>query len=124
LDKTDYKALWLGVCQYTLWATIANIILLVVACALCFAYSDDEIADSIYKAENSKVYPYGILIKYKHTTSRQACINTIRHARRDWNGQGDFIVFLGDRYCPVNCSNDNGTNKYWIKNVKFFLDRR
>jgi len=31
-----------------------------------------------------------------------------------------FIESLGRRYCPVDCDNDNGTNQYWIKNVKYF----
>jgi hypothetical protein len=89
----------------------------------CFAWTNEQIANAIYKAENSKAHPYGILAHYKHTTPRTACLNTIRHARRDWNGQGDFISFLGHRYCPVGCNNDNGTNRYWIKNVKYFLER-
>lgn len=86
-------------------------------------YTVDQIANAIYKAENSKSHPYGILAHYKHTTPRQACINTIRHALKDWNGRGDFISFLGSRYCPVNCENDNGTNQYWVKNVKYFLQK-
>lgn len=83
-------------------------------------YSNDQIANAIFKAENSVKYPYGILTKYKHTTPRQACLNTIIHARRDFKG-GDFIEFLGSRYCPINCENDNSTNKYWVRNVKYFL---
>ena len=92
-------------------------------CGYCQDYTDNQIANAIYKAEGgaNTRHPYGILKKFKHTTPRQACINTIRHARRDWNGQGDFIEFLGSRYCPVGCSNDNGTNKYWVGNVKAFL---
>jgi len=84
-------------------------------------YSDEQIADAIFKAENSKSHPYGILAHYKHTTPRQACINTIRHAKRDWNGKGDFIAFLGSRYSPIGCDTDVGTNKFWVKNVKYFL---
>jgi len=87
-------------------------------------FSNDQIADAIFKAENSKTHPYGILAHYKHTTPRQACINTIIHARKDWNGQGDFIEFLGSRYCPVGAKNDpTGLNKNWIKNVRYFLGR-
>jgi hypothetical protein len=88
---------------------------------IAYAYTDNQIADAIYKAENSKSHPYGILQHYKHTTPRQACLNTIRHARKDWNGKGDFILFLQKRYCPINCENDNGTNKYWYKNVMYYL---
>jgi len=88
-----------------------------------FAYSDNEIANAIYRAENSKSHPYGILTHYKTTTPRQACLNTIAHAKRDWNGKGDFIVFLGNRYAPINSDTDNGTNKFWVSNVKYFLNK-
>lgn len=93
---------------------------------MAFAYTDEQIADAIYIAEGGAKtsHPYGILQHYKTTTPRQACINTIKHARRDWNGKGDFIVFLGSRYCPVGCENDNGTNKYWVKNVNSLLSTR
>ena len=86
-------------------------------------YTDDQIATAIYYAEGGAKtsFPYGILTHYKHTTPRQACINTIRHARKDWNGKGEFLEFLQKRYCPINCDNDNGTNKFWLKNVKYFL---
>lgn len=89
-------------------------------------YTDNQIANAIYHAEGgaNTRHPYGILAHYKHTTPRQACINTIRHAKRDWNGRGDFIVFLGNRYCPVGAANDpTGLNKNWIRNVKYFLER-
>jgi hypothetical protein len=86
-------------------------------------YTNDQIANAIYKAEGGAKtsHPYGILAHYQHTTPRQACINTIKHARRDFQG-GDFIEFLGDRYCPVGAANDpRGLNKNWVKNVKYFL---
>jgi hypothetical protein len=85
-------------------------------------YSDEQIANAIYKAEGGRktLHPYGILKKYKHTTARQACINTIRHARRDWNGRGDFIAFLGSRYCPTTA---HLLNRFWVSNVKYFLAR-
>lgn len=88
-------------------------------------YNVEQIADAIYLAEGgSKTsHPYGILKKYKTTTPRQACINTIKHAFKDWNGKGDFIEFLGSRYCPVGCDTDNGTNKYWVRNVNSILRR-
>jgi hypothetical protein len=86
-----------------------------------------KLADAIYKAEGGAKtkYPYGILTKYKHTTPRQACINTIRHAQKDWNGKGDFIKFLGSRYCPVGAKNDpSGLNKNWERNVRRFYNER
>lgn len=89
-------------------------------------WTDDQIADAIYLAEGGAKtrHPYGILVKYKVTTPRQACINTIRHARRDWDGKGDFIEFLGSRYAPIGADNDpRGLNRNWVKNVKYFLER-
>src|SRR3990167_3113765 len=81
-----------------------------------YAFTNDQIANAIYKAEggDKTSYPYGILKHYKTTSPRQACVNTINHARRDWNGEGDFIVFLGERYCPPKA---HKLNKNWVKNV-------
>ena len=105
-------------------AVILYMILLWTIMANAQDYTDNQLANAIYKAENSKRHPYGILAHYKHTTPRQACINTIKHAKRDWNGKGDFIVFLGSRYCPIGAKNDpKGLNKNWVKNVKFYLER-
>jgi len=95
-------------------------------CVLAFAYTDDEIANAIYKAEGGAKtnHPYGILTKYKNTTSRQACLNTIEHAYKDWNGEGDFIEFLGNRYAPIGVANDpTELNKNWVRNVKYFLEK-
>lgn len=107
--------------------TIIMILLLFILSSSVFAeIPTDKIANAIYKAEGgSKTrHPYGILTKYKHTTPRQACINTINHAKRDWDGKGDFISFLGSRYCPIGAKNDpKGLNKNWVKNVNYFLNK-
>jgi len=92
-------------------------------------YSNEEIADAIYLAEGGAKtnHPYGILAHYKHTTPRQACINTIKSARIRFAKQSketDFVYFLSLTYCPIGAKNDpTGLNKNWIKNVKFFLER-
>jgi len=81
----------------------------------------EKLATAIYYAENSKSHPYGIMVHYKHTSARTACINTIRHALRDWNGKGDFLAFLASRYAPIGASNDpRGLNRNWVKNVRYF----
>jgi len=86
----------------------------------------EKLADAIYLAEGGAKtkYPYGILTKYKHTTPRQACINTIKHALKDFPYQTkyiDFIEFLGSRYAPIGADNDpKGLNKNWVKNVNFY----
>ena len=96
--------------------------------AFCFDKDIDveRLATAIYFAEGGEKtsHPYGILTHYKTTTPKQACINTINHALKDWDGKGDFISFLGSRYCPVGASNDpTGLNVNWIKNVTYFYNR-
>lgn len=109
------------------------IIMLLAMSAVCFAkdapiVNVERLANAIYIAEGgSKTkHPYGILAKYKHTTPRQACINTIKSALKRYNKQGakgDFIAFLGKTYCPVGAKNDpNGLNKNWVKNVKHYYE--
>ena len=95
---------------------------------IAFASPDfEKLADAIYKAEGGAKtnHPYGILAKYKTTTPRQACLNTIKHKYKDWINQGahgDFIEYLGSKYAPVGAANDpTGLNKNWVKNVKYFL---
>lgn len=118
-DNVDKQNILLGF----LWTLFFSFILIFLASVASAEINPDRIADAIYQAENSASHPYGIMKKYKHTTPRQACINTIRHAIRDWNGRGDFIAFLGSRYCPVGSDTDNGTCKHWVKNVKYFLSK-
>ncbi|HNX03587.1 MAG TPA: hypothetical protein PKM71_07985 [Candidatus Cloacimonas sp.] len=80
----------------------------------------ERLADAIYYAEGgaNTRFPYGILAKYKTTTPRQACINTIKSNLKRWNGEGDFISFLGKTYCPVGAKNDpTGLNRNWVRNV-------
>ena len=86
----------------------------------------NRLVNAIYQAEGGEktAHPYGILQHYKHTTPRQACINTINHALRDWNQQGDFILFLSKRYAPIGVKNDPLLlNRNWYKNVKLFYER-
>lgn len=119
----------------TLWGVVVTLILggILFSCSrkdYAWAdqeYTNEQIADAIYLAEGGAKtrHPYGILAKYKHTTPRQACLNTIAHARRDWNGQGDFLEFLAKRYAPIGAKNDpTNLNKNWLKNVRWFLKKQ
>lgn len=86
----------------------------------------ERLATAIYHAEGgSKTrHPYGILKKYKTTTPRQACINTIKSNLKRWDRKGDFIQVLGNTYCPVGAKNDpTGLNKNWVRNVKYFYNK-
>ena len=77
-------------------------------------------------AENGrKGREYGILHpRVKPTYRSQAgwCAATVQKNFDRWTkagSKGDFITFLGNRYCPVGAENDpTGLNKHWIKNVK------
>lgn len=87
----------------------------------------ERLADAIYRAEGgaNTRHPYGILAKYKTTTPRQACINTCKHAWRDFSGQEkDFLVFLAARYAPIGAANDpKGLNQNWLRNVQKFYTK-
>lgn len=92
-------------------------------------YSVNQWADAIYKAEGGEKtrYPYGILAKYKHTTPRQACINTISSKYKAYKKLGlktPFIAFLASKYAPIGAKNDpTGLNRNWIKNVNHYLTK-
>jgi len=92
------------------------------------AYTIDQLATAIGKAENSKSHPYGVLAHYKHTTPRQACLNTIKHQYRLWKQSGlnmPFVDYLGSKYCPLSDNRDiHHINQYWIKNVNYWITKR
>jgi len=91
----------------------------------------NRLAKAIYIAEGADKtkHPYGILTRYKHTTPRQACINTINSALKRFRQQTkekDFIAFLGATYCPTtgNLSRaEKALNRNWVKNVKFYYQK-
>ena len=86
-------------------------------------YSNEQIADAIYKTEGGKKARvlYGIL-SIKTTNPKQVCLNTIKNHRlrhKKHSCKLDFIVCLGNRYCPPSV--DFIGNKNWTKNVKWWL---
>lgn len=105
-------------------------------------YSDDEIADAIWKAEGCDKYCdylFGIRsVNYKtggsyaddYKEARRITLNTIRNNRKRYAKYGHethatFLEFLSSRYAPIGAKNDpRGLNKNWLKNVQFFLERR
>ena len=88
----------------------------------------ERIADAIYRAEGGSAakVPYGILsvrVQNKEE-ARRVCLNTIRNNWQRWmdaGKPGDFIDFLGNRYCPPSA--DPVGNRNWRQNVKLFLAR-
>ena len=118
------------------WFLLVIIVVLLlitfVAMARAEEYTNEQIVNAIYLAEGgakAKV-PYGILsVKVKdEAEARQVCLNTVRNNRKRYADYGHkqyntYLEFLASRYAPIDCENDNGTNKYWLKNVKYFLSK-
>ncbi len=117
---------------------VMAIMILICFVSSCSAqeFSDEQIANAIYKAENSVKYPYGIKsLKYEDRTdksltkeqwARKICLNTIKNHRKrhaKHNCGKDFISCLGDRYCPTTIKSEYHLNKNWVKSVKFFLTK-
>ena len=119
--RTEYSAFMVAVCL------LGALLLMVVFCRVSHAetiegYDINTWAEAIHHAEGND--NYGILAHYKHTSYKQACINTVRHNYKRWTrlgSHGKYIDFLSCRYAPIDCENDNGTNKYWEDNVKYWL---
>ena len=86
-------------------------------------WTDNQIANAIYRTENSIKYPYGIKsVKTmgNATFARKVCLNSIRNARKRYSKakcQGDFIAFMGLRYSPPNI------NPNWVRLVHHFLSK-
>ena len=86
-------------------------------------WTDAEIADAIYRAENSVKFPYGIKsidTKGNKKYARKICLNSIRNARKRWIKAGqpeDFITYMGRRFSPPNI------NPNWVRLVRYFLTK-
>ena len=85
---------------------------------------------AIRYAENGKRYQYGIIHKRcKAGYRNQAgwCAATVQKNYDRWvkaGSKGEFVVFLGNRYCPVGADNDpDNLNRHWIGNVRKFHAR-
>ena len=83
-----------------------------------------NIVDAIWRVEGGEHtrHTYGIMQKYEHTTPRQACLNTVIHASKDFQRKYHyfaidrcFVTFLANRYCPESA--DPIGNKNWKVNM-------
>lgn len=109
---------------------ILAILLIITSIARCEEWTDEQIVNAIYLAEGGEKaqYLYGIRsVKYDSPEeARKICFNTVRNNRKRYADYGHkkydtYLEFLASRYCPIGCDNDRGTNKYWLKNVRYFL---
>ena len=105
------------------------VVTLILWCSFANAYTLDEWADAIRKAENNA--NYGILsIKCDNEAQcRQYCKNTVYNtiikyrSTRCKEGEDDLSC-LSRRYAPIGADNDpEGLNANWKKNVKYFLSK-
>lgn len=103
------------------------VILFLLSASNLYAYSNDQVCDAIYRAENSVKYPYGIKsVKcVGESECRKVCLNTVKNNRVRYADYGhkkydDYLSFLASRYAPVS---DSPLNKNWLKNVTFFLKK-
>jgi len=86
---------------------------------------------AIRYAENGRAgREYGILHERCPDTYRgQAgwCAATVQKNYDRWvkaGSEGEFISFLGARYCPLDDPRDkDGLNRHWIKNVSHFTKK-
>ena len=88
----------------------------------------NRIVDAIYIIEGGAKAkkPFGILSVpcNSYAACRKICANTVRNNYKRWERAGrpgDYLKFLADRYCPVGAENDNGTNKFWLTNLRRIL---
>lgn len=105
------------------------------SCAHAQEFSNVQIVNAIYMAEGGSHadYPYGIRsVKCSSNTEcRRVCLTTVkrnrqRFARFGYKNYHDFIAYLGARYCPVKgklSSAEIKVNRFWIKNVRYFLSK-
>lgn len=87
-----------------------------------------HLVEAIYHAEGGTkaVVPFGILsVRVSgYDEARRVCWNTVVNNHRRWiesGCPGDFIRFLGRRYCPPSVCQRGHEN--WVRNVSFFYHR-
>ena len=79
----------------------------------------EKLCQAIYHAEGGAKtkHPYGIMQKYKTTTPKQACLNTVNNNYKRWKSAGNpkpYLEFLRDRYAPLEA---HPLNANWLSNV-------
>jgi len=107
---------------------IATILLIIFCQALAHSQEIDNLRllEAIRRTENSVKYPYGIksINTYGNVEyARKICLNSIKNAKKRYakaGSKGDFIEFMGKRFCPI--SDCPRLNKNWVKNVRYYYE--
>ena len=120
--------------KYIISLVIGFVLALITFIAYGQNWTDEAIADAIYKAEGGvkAKKPYGILSVECNGEAecRVICLNTIRNNRKRYADYGyktydTYLEFLASRYCPIGADNDpKGLNKNWLKNVLYWLNKQ
>jgi hypothetical protein len=112
-------------------------------CEPCLAGKESfegEVCRAIFKAEggDKAQFAYGIRGKFESSCNvslpaykgkdycRKVCEQTVEHAILDWQEEGDFLEFLGSRYCPVSgrlSKAEMALNWSWVENVRYFMNK-
>jgi hypothetical protein len=88
-----------------------------------YATDDWYILLAIRKAENgANGRQFGILNPKADNLDKQAgwCAASIVKGRQRWDGTGDFVEFMGRRYCPPSA---HPLNVNWVGNVNYWKDK-
>jgi len=104
-----------------LWLLVIGLLLRFVGNGECDPYTVKEICRAIGRVENSEKYPYGIqsINTYGDKEyARKLCIQSIVNNYKRWDKQGDFLEFMGKRYCPPNWERWAVMVKYWLVRYK------
>jgi hypothetical protein len=106
------------------WSCIIAVLLLSLytAPASLSSAQANKIVDAIYVVEGgaATLHPYGIK-SIQTSTPRKVCLNTIVNNYYRWDGRGDFLDYLGDRYCPPSC--DAAGNRNWKRNMHSLITK-
>lgn len=83
----------------------------------------ERVADAIYIAEGgaNTRFPYGVR-SIQTSDPRRVCVASVRNNLRRWDAAGrpgEFIAFMGRRYCPPDA---HPLNRHWVKNVTHHLN--
>lgn len=135
VGQYDYKTgFWIGF-VFNVLLLGALIVALAVGCDEAWAsegnvWDAELICSKIYIIEGGAkaVSPYGILSVpcNGYQDCRNVCLNTVENNFTRWQiagSQGDFLEYLAKKYAPVNSDTDNGTNKFWLSNLRYYLKK-
>ena len=125
----SFRRLWV-ICAMVISTLAILFACLLAGCHEAWAevYDADQLVDIIYIIEGGEKAkkPFGVLSVpcEGYDDCRKICYNTVVNSFTRWQAdgsQGDFLETLSRRYAPVNSDTDNGTNKFWLENLNFYL---